>query len=85
MGLAWLHLARHEVDPPVAPARLIHLALHTPEDFFQGVTEDDLLPFGPTDPGGPGAIEAWDLHALIAAVERARIAVCVRPSDCATA
>ena len=75
IGLAWLHLARQGLDPPVAPARLIHLALHMPRDFLQGVSEDDLLPLGRLILEGRGAIEAWDLHALIAAVDRARISV----------
>jgi hypothetical protein len=75
IGLAWLHLARQGLDPPVAPARLIHLALHMPEDFLQGVSEDDLLPLGRLILEGRGVIEAWDLHALVAAVERARISV----------
>jgi hypothetical protein len=75
IGLAWLHMVRQGLDPPVAPARLIHLALHMPKDFLQGVSEDDLLPLGRLILEGRGAIEAWDLHALIAAVDRARISV----------
>ena len=75
IGLAWLHLARQGLDPPVAPARLIHLALHMPKDFFHAVAEDDLLPLGRLILEGRGAIEAWDLHALLAAVDRARISV----------
>jgi hypothetical protein len=75
IGLAWLHLARQGLDPAVAPARLIHLALHMPKDFFHAVAEDDLLPLGRLILEGRGAIEAWDLHALLAAVDRARISV----------
>jgi hypothetical protein len=75
IGLAWLHMARQGLDPPVAPARLIHLALHMPKDFLQGVSEDDLLPLSRLILEGRGAIEAWDLHALLAAVDRARISV----------
>jgi hypothetical protein len=75
IGLAWLHLARQGLDPPVAPARLIQLALHMPKDFFHAVAEDDLLPLGRLILEGRGAIKAWDLHALIAAVECARISV----------
>jgi len=75
IGLAWLHLARQGLDPPVAPARLIHLALHMPKDFFHAVAEDDLLPLGRLILEGRGAIEAWDLHSLLAAVDRARISV----------
>ncbi len=75
IGLAWLHLVRQELDPPVAPARLIHLALHMPKDFFHGVAEDDLLPLSRLILEGRGAIEAWDLNALLAAVDRASISV----------
>ena len=75
IGLAWLHLAQQGLDPPVAPAQLIHLALHMPKDFFHAVAEDDLLPLGRLILEGRGAIEAWDLHALIAAADRARIVV----------
>ena len=59
--------------PPVEPARLIHLALHMPKGFFHAVGRGRPAAVGPPDPGGPGAIEAWGLHALIAAVDRARI------------
>jgi hypothetical protein len=75
IGLAWLHLARRGLDPPIAPDRLIHLALHMPQDFFHAVAEEDLLPLGRLILEGRGAIEAWDLHALLAAVDRARISV----------
>ncbi len=75
IGLAWLHLARRGLDPPVAPDRLIHLALHMPKDFFHAVAEENLLPLGRLILEGRGAIEAWDLHALLAAVDRARISV----------
>ncbi|MGD0039544.1 MAG: hypothetical protein ABSE84_03840 [Isosphaeraceae bacterium] len=73
IGLAWLHLARQGLDPPVTPASLIHLALQMPEEFFHAVAEDDLLPLSRMILEGRGAIEAWDLHALLAAVDRARI------------
>ena len=53
IGLAWLRLDTQGLDPPVAPARLVHLALHVPQNFLQGVTEDELSP-GPPDPGKPG-------------------------------
>ena len=75
IGLAWLHLARQGLDPPVTPASLIHLALQMPEDFFHAVAEDDLLPLSRLILEGRGAIEAWDLHALLAAVDRALISV----------
>jgi hypothetical protein len=75
IGLAWLHLARQGLDPPVSSARLVYLALHMPTDFFHSVGEEDLLPLGRLILEGRGAIEAWDVHALIAAVDLARISV----------
>ncbi len=59
----------------VTPASLTHLALQMPEDFFHAVAEDDLLPLSRLILEGRGAIEAWDLHALLAAVDRALISV----------
>jgi hypothetical protein len=75
IGLAWLHLARQGVDLPVPPASLIHLALQMPADFFHAVAEEDLLSLGRLILEGRGEIEAWDVHALLAAVDRARISV----------
>jgi hypothetical protein len=75
IGLAWLHVARQGLEPPVAPATLTHLALFMPDDFFHAVVEDDLLPLGRLILEGRGAIEAWDVHALLAAVDRAQISV----------
>jgi len=73
IGLAWLHLARQGLDPPVTPASLVHLALQMPKEFYDAVAEDDLLPLSRLILEGRGAIEAWDLHALLGAVDRARI------------
>ena len=39
------------------------------------IAEDDLLPLSRLILEGRGAIEAWDLHALLAAVDRALISV----------
>jgi hypothetical protein len=75
IGLAWLRLARQELEPPVALDRLVYLALHMPKDFFQGVSEDDLLPLSRLILEGREAIEAWDLFALFGAVNRAQISV----------
>jgi hypothetical protein len=75
LGLAWLHLARQGVDPPVPPASLTHVALQMPSEFFHAVAEDDLLSLGRLILEGRGVIEAWDVHALLAAVDRARISV----------
>ena len=74
-GSAWLHLARAGLDPPVEPAGLTRQALVDPADFFQGITDDDLLPVCRLILEGGGAIQAWDLHALVAVVDRADIHV----------
>lgn len=73
VGLAWLHLARNGLTCPIAPARLAHLALDTPEDFFRGVSEEDLLDLGRLILEVRGTLEAWDLHVLLAAADRARL------------
>lgn len=52
---------------------LNHAALRLPYGFGPAVVEDGLLLLGRLILKGRGAIEAWDLHALIAAVDRARI------------
>jgi hypothetical protein len=75
-GLAWLHLSRQGIDPPVPPAELTRHALVGPELFFQGINEDeDLLPACRLILEGAGTIQAWDVHAVIAAVDYARIHV----------
>lgn len=73
IGLAWLHLARKGLAPAIEPARLAHLALHTPNKVFHGVAEEDLLPLSRLILEGQGAVGAWELNTLLAAVERARI------------
>jgi hypothetical protein len=75
IGLAWLHRAREGLAPALEPARLAHLALHMPGKVFHGVAEDDLSRLSRPILEGRGTVEAWDLHALLAAVERARISV----------
>jgi hypothetical protein len=80
IGLAWLRLAQQGLEPPLEPARLTHLALHIPRDFFRAVTADDLLPLARLILEGRGVIEAWDLHALLVAVDRGRISA--RASFC---
>jgi hypothetical protein len=74
-GLAWLHLARAGLAPPIEPARLVHLAMDKPEDFFHGVAEDELPALCRLIMEGRGTIEAWDVHAALAAVNDARIHV----------
>jgi len=73
IGPAWLHLAREGLAPALGPARLAHLALHMPGKVFHGVAEDDLLPLSRLILEGQGAVGAWELNALLAAVDRARI------------
>ena len=67
--------ARNGLAPPVEPAFLTRQALVDPEDFFQGISEDDVLPLCRLVLEGGVTIEAWDLHAVIAAVDQARIQV----------
>ncbi len=73
VGLAWLYLSRKGIAPPIEPARLAELALFMPEDFFRGVGLDDLLPLSRLILQERHPLEAWDLHALIAAVAMARL------------
>jgi hypothetical protein len=75
IGPAWLHLARAGLAPPIEPARLIHLALDMPKDFFHGVAEDDLPALCRLIMEGQRSIDAWDLHTAMAAVDAARIHV----------
>jgi hypothetical protein len=73
IGLAWLTLARRGLDPPIEPTRLAHLAMDIPEDFFQATPEADLPDLCRLILDSRPLIEAWDLHALFMAVDRARI------------
>jgi hypothetical protein len=52
---------------------LAELALFMPEDFFRDVGLDDLLPLSRLILQERHPLEAWDLHALIAAVAMARL------------
>jgi hypothetical protein len=73
IGLAWLQLARQGLDPTIAPGRVIYSAPHMPDGFCLVGVEDDLLPLGRLILEGRGAIEAWDLHDLLAAVDRTNL------------
>jgi hypothetical protein len=73
MGASWLYLSRQGVDAPVDPAGLARLAVQTPEDFFEGISEDDLLPLTRLILQYWKPLEAWDLHAVLAAVARSKI------------
>lgn len=75
IGLAWVRLDTLGLVAPVDPARLAYLALDVPRDFFRGVSEDELLRLSRLILESRGPIDAWDMHALIAAVDRARIHV----------
>jgi hypothetical protein len=72
-GVAWLHLSRNGLAPPVEPAFLIRQALVDPEDFFQGISQNDVLPLCRLILEGEKAIQAWDVHTVFAAVDSARI------------
>jgi hypothetical protein len=72
-GQAWLHLTRAGLAPPIDTARLSHLALSWPAEFFKGVAEDDLPDLCRLILEGQSAIEAWDMHAVFAAVVNAQI------------
>jgi hypothetical protein len=73
IGLAWLTLARRGLDPPIEPTRLAYLALDIPEDFFQATPEASLPDLCRLILETRPLIEAWDLHALFMAVDRACI------------
>ena len=73
IGPSWLFLAREGVDVPVDPAGLAALALQIPEDFFQGIAEDDLIPLCRLIVESKKPLDVWVLHALLTAVTRARI------------
>ncbi len=74
-GLAWLHLARAGVAPPEDPAELTRRALVGPENFFRWIAEDDLVPLCRLVLEGAGTIQAWDIHTVVAVVDRAGIHV----------
>jgi hypothetical protein len=74
-GLAWLQLSRAGLAPPVEPADLTRQALVDPEDFFRGIDEDDLLALCRLVLEGAGTIQAWDIHAVVAAVDMAQLHV----------
>ena len=73
VGLAWLYLSRQGIAPPIEPGRLAELALFMPQEFFRDVGLDDLLPLSRLILENRHPLEAWDLHALIAAVAEARL------------
>jgi hypothetical protein len=75
IGLAWVHVARNHVACPIDPVQLTRQAMDNPERFFHGVGEDELPELSRLILSSETALEAWHLHALFAAVERARIHV----------
>jgi hypothetical protein len=75
IGASWLHAAKAEVLVPIDAARLAFLAAQSPKEFFQGVDETDLPVLSRMILEAKGEPEAWDLHVLLAAVDRAQIHV----------
>jgi hypothetical protein len=75
IGASWLHAAKTEVPVPIDAARLAFLAAQSPKEFFQGVDETDLPVLSRMILEANGEPEAWDLHVLLAAVDRAQIHV----------
>ena len=75
IGMAWLHLARAGLKPPIAPFVLAHRALDQPADFFSGTPEDSLVPLCRLILESQGPVEAWDLHAIVIAVHNARLSM----------
>ena len=73
MGASWLYLSRQGVDAPVDPAGLARLAVQTPESFFEGIADEDLLPLTRLILANQKPLEVWDLHAVLAAVARSKI------------
>jgi hypothetical protein len=73
IGLSWLQLTRAGLLVPIESSRLTLMSLHDPVSFFHGVPDEDLLPLSRLVLEGRGAAEAWDLHALLASVDRARL------------
>jgi hypothetical protein len=75
IGAAWLQVTKAGVPVPIAAARLTFLAAQSPKQFFQGVEENDLPALSRLILEAQGPPEAWNLHVLLAAVERASIHV----------
>lgn len=73
IGTSWLYLSRQGVNSPVNAAGWAQLAFQIPEDFFQGLAEDDLIPLIRLIIENRKPLEAWDLHVLLVAIDRARI------------
>ncbi|MGO9469925.1 MAG: hypothetical protein ACLQIB_35785 [Isosphaeraceae bacterium] len=73
MGVAWLALAREGLDPPTEKTRLTDHAFLEPREFFTGVSEDGVLPLCRLVLESKGTIEAYDLHTLFAALDKARL------------
>ncbi len=73
IGVAWLALAREGLAPPVETIRLTNHALHEPQEFFTGVSENEVLPLCRLVLESKGTIEAYDLHAFFAALDKARL------------
>jgi hypothetical protein len=73
IGLASVYLIRAQGTCPVDDVQLARLALDTPEPFFHGVVEEELPDLCCTILRSEKNLEAWHLHGLILAIDRARI------------
>jgi hypothetical protein len=73
LGACWLFLARQGIESPVETRRLAHVALHVPQDFFRGLDDTDVVPQCRLILDALQPIDAWDLHALLAAVDLSRL------------
>jgi hypothetical protein len=74
-GLAWLHLAREGMAPLIVPDPFAYWIADQFADFYHGVAEDDLLPLARLILESRNSIEAWDLHAVLKAMDRAGLDV----------
>ncbi len=75
IGAAWLHAVKMGLPVPVDAGRLAFLAMQSSRTFLQGIEEADLPTLSRLILEAKGPPEAWDLHVLLVAVDRARIHV----------
>jgi hypothetical protein len=75
LGAAWLYAVKMGLPVPVDACRLAFLAMQSPRRFFQDVDEPDLPALSRLILEAQGPPEAWDLHVLLVAMDRADIHV----------
>jgi hypothetical protein len=73
IGLACVYLIRTQGECPLDPVQLARLALDSPQAFFYGVLEEELPDLCCTILSSEEKLEEWHLHALVLAIDRARI------------